>query len=134
MVNGVDAKRKKIVARETKKFIRYAMNCLGLKERPKIALVFSSGWAKKNSTFGQYDPTHKRIKIYARNRNVADILRTLAHELAHFMQDVEGRLKYGAGDDGSSCENEANSIAGVLLRKYGRKRNFIFESMLIKNH
>ena len=65
------------------------------------------------------------------NRNLADALRTLAHELVHYKQKQEGRLELNnadkSGADGSSIENEANAVAGVILRKYGKLNPDIYQ-------
>ena len=55
------------------------------------------------------------IKVLAKDRMLRDILRTLAHEWIHEYQlDVMGR-KMGP-DIGGINEDEANSIAGKLLK------------------
>lgn len=56
---------------------------------------------------------------------MADILRTLAHELVHHMQNLDDRLQDNSGDDGSPEENEANALAAVIMRQYGRKLTHI---------
>jgi hypothetical protein len=50
------------------------------------------------------------------------VCRSIAHELVHHKQMLEGRLKNTAldGQDGSPIENEANSTAGIIIRKYGK--------------
>ena len=62
-------------------------------------------------------------------RHLADCLRTLAHELVHHKQDVDGRFDgvEMAGETGSTFENEANSEAGIMLRNYGRANPCIYE-------
>jgi hypothetical protein len=40
---------------------------------------------------------------------------------------LEGRLTPSSGEDGSSEENEANSFAGVMMRKFGREYPQIYE-------
>jgi hypothetical protein len=61
---------------------------------------------------------------------MADILRTLAHELVHHMQNGKGELNSDSGEDGSPTENEANATAGLIMRKFGRENPEIFESKL----
>jgi Zn-dependent peptidase ImmA (M78 family) len=58
---------------------------------------------------------------------MADILRTLAHELVHHKQNLDGRINYESGETGSDIENEANAKAGVLLRDFGKKNNEIYQ-------
>jgi hypothetical protein len=59
---------------------------------------------------------------------MADILRTLAHELVHRKQEEDGRLDIKSGETGSPIEDEANATAGVLLRNFGKINNSIYES------
>jgi hypothetical protein len=66
-------------------------------------------------------PSEKKIIAVVNNRNMADILRTVAHEMVHHMQNLDGRLNPKSGEDGSPDENEANSLAGVIMREFGRK-------------
>lgn len=70
------------------------------------------------NSFGGYDSESKLIHLAIANRHPLDILRTLAHELVHHSQDLHGRLYDGAGETGSEIENEANAVAGVVMRKF----------------
>ena len=75
----------------------------------------------------QQNTTSKKIWIYVKNRNMADILRTLAHELVHYKQLLDGALNSESGKTGSDEENEANAQAGVLLRDFGKVNPVIYE-------
>jgi hypothetical protein len=44
---------------------------------------------------GGYDPDNKKILVYVSGRHIKDILRSLAHELQHFVQDCLGKLSGG---------------------------------------
>lgn len=112
-----------------KKFITFASNKIGLTKKtlPKITISYDNAEAKKNKSFGGYMPYQETIRIVAANRNLADVLRTLGHELVHHKQKVDNRLKEDSGETGSDEENEANSMAGVLLREFGRANPIIFE-------
>ena len=68
------------------------------------------------------------LAVYCKNRNMADILRTIAHELVHHKQNELGMIKPGSGDTGSDIENQANSLAGIILREYGKMNRLIYES------
>jgi hypothetical protein len=48
-------------------------------------------------------------------------MRTLAHELVHYKQDIEDRLDDNSGATGSPEENEANAQAGVVMRDYSEQ-------------
>jgi hypothetical protein len=67
-----------------------------------------------------------------RNRNMADVLRTLAHELVHHKQNELGKLDPNSGKTGSDIENEANIKAGIIMRDFGRGREEIYESKSLK--
>ena len=51
--------------------------------------------------------------------------------MVHFKQKQNGKLNINnaikSGADGSEIENEANAIAGVILRKYGKLNPDIYE-------
>jgi hypothetical protein len=114
-------------------FLKFAIKELGLKQLPsKITLSKNTKKARERHTFGTFSPENKSIWLYTNNRNTADILRTLAHELVHRKQEEEGRLKPDSGETGSEIENEANAKAGVLLRKFGEKNPMIYEQLMIK--
>ena len=111
-----------------KEFIKFAAKELGLNRLPEsLTLSSDNAEAKKRKSFGTFDPNDNKIWLYIKNRNMADILRTLAHELVHRKQDEEGRIDYNSGDTGSEIENEANAQAGVLLRKFGKIHDNIYE-------
>jgi hypothetical protein len=108
-----------------KKFVEYACNELNIDE-PKINIINSPTYSQEYKSFGGYIPSEQEIKVVVHNRNMADILRTLAHELVHHMQNLNGDELNG--EDGSDTENQANAMAGVLMREFGRKNPEIFES------
>jgi Zn-dependent peptidase ImmA (M78 family) len=68
---------------------------------------------------------NNKVKIYAKDRAIVDIMRSIAHELTHLKQDVEGRLNDKNHDKdnsaGSPIENEANATAGTIMRKFGEE-------------
>ncbi len=71
-------------------------------------------------TYAFYNPWENLIKIYVKDRGLADILRSIAHELIHHKQNQENRLNQGnIPDIGGEIEDEANSIAGQLVKEYG---------------
>ena len=45
---------------------------------------------------------------------LGDVLRSLAHEIRHFKQKLDGVLTDESGNDGSVHENEANSFSGKM--------------------
>ena len=65
------------------------------------------------------------------NRNLADALRTIAHELTHFKQSLDKRITDNpedkSGETGSEIENEANARAGIIMREFGKSHPEIYE-------
>lgn len=112
-------------------FLTYACDTLGIDTPPKVFLNNSVDFGPKNKTFGHFNVADDKIVVAASNRNLADILRTIAHELTHYKQKLDGRLDLDnsveSGADGSEIENEANSKAGVIMREFGRRYPIIFE-------
>mgnify|MGYP000893268835 FL=1 len=92
-----------------------------------LSLSYDTNKAKEMRSFGYFDPNSNKIWIYCGNRNMGDILRTLAHELVHRKQDEDGRINYESGKTGSEIENEANAKAGVLLRDFGKQHEEIYQ-------
>jgi len=110
-------------------FVKYAVKELNINTLPKVVVLSKDQQkAQEKSSFGSFDPNNNEIWIYIGNRNMADILRTLAHELVHHKQREDNRLEPGSGETGSEIENEANATAGVLLRDYGKNNKNIYES------
>ena len=107
-----------------KRFVEYACGELNINE-PQIHVINSPTYSQEHKSFGGYIPSEEKILVVVHNRNMADILRTLAHELVHHMQNLKGDELNG--EDGSEIENEANAQAGVIMRKFGRENPEIFE-------
>jgi cytidyltransferase-like protein len=109
-------------------FVKFAIKNLGIQNPPRnLTLSYDTAKAKQMRSFGYFDPNSNKIWIYCGNRNMGDILRTLAHELVHRKQDEDGRINYESGKTGSEIENEANAKAGVLLRDFGKQHEEIYQ-------
>lgn len=111
-------------------FIQYCKNRLDIDTLPIIQFTNDRDWAVDKRSFGQYDPGAKSLEVYTGNRNLADVLRTLVHELVHHKQNELGQLKINSGNTGSGIENQANAFAGILMREYGSINDLIYESLL----
>ena len=103
-------------------FLPFVKKELRIKELPKIKFVDDKKIAKRMSAFGQIKGND--IVISITDRHPIDILRTLAHELTHYRQHSRG--VYGSGEAGSPTENEANRLAGTIVRKFGEKHSNLF--------
>lgn len=109
-------------------FVKFAGEFLELgTDVPEITISYDENEAPSMKSFGQFTPSIPDIRVVAVNRNLADVLRTLAHELVHYRQNKDGKLDVNSNDTGSEAENEANSLAGVIMREYGAQNPIIFE-------
>ena len=129
-LNLAENVQKKSKAQIVGEFIKFAKDRLELKSFPdKIKLITDENFPKQVKSFGGYDPQSDEIFVYAgNNRNIVDVVRTLAHELVHLKQRQDGRIGGPEeGATGSDIENEANAAAGILLRDFGRKNEHIYE-------
>jgi hypothetical protein len=113
-----------------KKFIDFAKAELKLKSLPEITLYTNSNHSTKYSSFGGYG--NHSIMITISNRHPVDVMRTLAHELVHYKQDLDNKLNQDSGRDGSPEENEANAMAAVIMRKWGKRHPNLFSTRAIE--
>jgi len=109
-------------------FVKYATERLKLKETPKVTLINSEQYGTTKSSLGGYDPVSKQIYVQSKGRLSADIIRTIAHEMVHRKQDELGLIRSieEDGSTGSPIENQANAVAGILLRNYGKRNKKIY--------
>ena len=71
---------------------------------------------------GYYDPATNKLWIYTGNRNLIDIMRTVAHELAHHKQGQDG-IKADLAD----IESQADMAAGMIVKIYVRQHPEIIQ-------
>lgn len=88
---------------------------LGIDELPSIELI-DEPTVGGGTSFGEF--SNDEIKVVISERHPMDVMRTLAHELVHWKQKIEG-LELD-GSDGSKIENQANAVAGVIMRKFAK--------------
>ena len=70
-----------------KDFLGFCRAELNIQTLPKISLLNDKSFVEQFRSFGEYNPETKTIKVVALNRNLADICRSLAHELCHHRQN-----------------------------------------------
>ena len=122
-------------ARATKiinSFIKFAARELELEELPAINLQPDNSYSVEYRSFGGYSPDNKSINLTIQNRHIQDVCRTLAHELVHYKQDLNGELNIDSGKDGSPQENEANARAAVVMRKWGKLHPNLFKQSAVE--
>jgi hypothetical protein len=101
-------------------FLPIALKVLELKQLPKIKLKKELGTTNV-PTFGRFTNEEKVVYCVITNRHPNDILRTLAHEMAHYAQGERGELDADSWHTGSPAENDANAQAGVVMREFNKK-------------
>ncbi len=99
------------------KFIQFVKRELGFNKPFKVHLVMERDDSLK--TYAFYNPENYDIKVYVKNRGLADVLRSIAHEFVHHKQNEDGRLNQPVQDVGGDIEDEANARAGSLVKKFG---------------
>jgi hypothetical protein len=112
---------------EVEKFKDWACEKLHIKNPPKIILSMDTEEAQTNHHTGGHIIGDDKIWVYAKNRNLVDILRTVFHELVHVRQ---GELDMVSNDDsypGSAIESMADMLAGKYIKIYGKENNKIFQ-------
>lgn len=109
-------------------FVAFASKELKLSELPKIKIIQPT---EDMTGLGRYTPNTKEIRVVVKGRLLADILRTIAHEMVHQLQHETGMELDGT--TGSGIENSANAMAGILLRNYGEinKKIFLSENIIV---
>lgn len=101
-------------------FVDFTCDHLGIDEQPTIHYKDDKG--EGQPSFAAYAPGTKQVHISTKNRHPMDIFRSVAHELVHHKQNLDGRLGKNIakeGATGSDIENEANSEAGKVMRYFG---------------
>jgi hypothetical protein len=108
------------------KFVEYVGEQLKLTNIPQVKIVDKIGGSY--SSLGSYTPADNQICVVVKGRLLADILRTIAHELIHAKQMQMGLIKDPTidGKTGSRIENSANALAGIVMRNYGQLNQEIF--------
>ncbi len=99
------------------KFIKFVNDELTLNKAFKVKLVTQRDTDLK--TYAYYNPQNGDVKVYCKDRGLADVLRSIAHELIHHHQNQSGKLEQPTQDVGGEIEDEANSVAGQLVKKFG---------------
>ena len=101
---------------------------LGFQKPPVI--VFDSDPSNESNVLGKtayYDPQSLEVHVYTDGRHPKDMLRSIAHELIHHQQNLEGRLDVGGyngpgyyleNDEMKKIEQEAMLKGNAILREY----------------
>ena len=99
-------------------FIEYAIDELEIEESPVIKIERE---ATGNYTTGSYNKKTGEIKIKGTKRQLADVLRSIAHEMVHHRQNELGLIVGKIPAVGGKIEDDANMYAGQLVKSYGQQ-------------
>jgi hypothetical protein len=109
------------IKQSIKHFLPIAMKTLKISKLPAIKFKLKIETTDNQTSFGSYLPEKNLILVGIHNRHPVDVLRTLAHELVHYKQHLNGEIDNQSGITGSDEENDANALAGIIMRNYNKK-------------
>lgn len=112
---------------EVEKFVDWSSKILHLQSVPKIILSQDTDEAQDGHHTGSHMAGSNEIWVYAKNRNLVDILRTVFHELVHVRQSELDMIKKDSSYPGSPIEAMADMLAGKYIKIYGEKNRYIFQ-------
>ena len=84
------------------------------------------------TTTALYEIGNNSCKVYCKNRQLSDCLRSIAHEMTHMMQDQFGLIKGKIRDAGGFHEDQANAKSGEILKLFAKskpERRMIYEAL-----
>ena len=94
-------------------FVEFVSEKLRLDHLPKVKVSNDPKFARNHKTFGIYFPELNGFTVEVYERNIVDVLRTIAHEMTHHRQNEVGSTKSRA-----DLEIEATTAAGMLVKLY----------------
>ena len=98
-----------------KDFIRWVYDREHIKGEPPRIIFSDQKESEDMHHTGWYNHHEHTMYVYTGNRNLIDIMRTVAHELTHVKQGTKGRI-HGHSPPGSKLEREADAEAGYLMK------------------
>lgn len=113
--------------KEVAHFVKWASQKLYIQNPPKIQLSMDTEEAQQGHHTGRHVEGSDTLWVYAKNRNLVDILRTVFHELVHWRQTELGMIEHGDSYPGSAIEAMADMLAGKYIKIYGKQHRNIFQ-------
>jgi len=118
---------KKEIVNYFRELLKICKQELKLDKLPPIKLLTNGDHHRMHKSFGSFNTETNEIQVEINGRHIIDSMRTLAHELVHYKQLLDDRINPDSGDTGSKIENEANAIAGIIMRQFDKKFPKAFE-------
>ncbi len=112
--------------KEIEAFLSYLVENSSTENIPEIKFI-DNDIDNASTIFGKtafYDPNDNSITLYTEGRHPSDLLKSLAHEYLHHIQNQEGRLQnittdnIEEDDNLKELEREAYEYSGLMFRKY----------------
>jgi hypothetical protein len=102
-------------------FVKFAASFLKFDGPYNIRLVHAA--PDEPITTGCYAPAEKKISTIVEGRHFLDYCRTIAHEMVHQRQHETGEFEEAGEipEIGGKIEDDANSIAGQIMKSYIKK-------------
>ena len=108
-------------------FVAWCVDKLNIEQAlPRIRFQDAKEGPDQHRT-GYYDDAEDVMWIYTGNRNMIDIMRTVAHELTHRKQHEDDQVHGDQAYPGSPIEQQADAVAGYLMKLYGKEHPEIIE-------
>jgi len=107
-------------------FVTFIKKELSIKEDIDVILQNDKNGIKTTAVYNYGGGEKSTIKVYCRDRQLIDVLRSIAHEMTHHMQYETGKLDEKPADVGGPIEDEANAKAGELVKKFAQMGNDIY--------
>jgi hypothetical protein len=124
---SIDGSKKKLL----EDFVSFVNEKLGIQQEPDVIFQSTREGIK---TTAVYNPVNGDIKIFGGGRALVDVMRSYAHEAVHHRQNEEGKIEavirknggiadIGGTTEGDDIEDEANAIAGQMIKLYAKERS-----------
>ena len=113
----MNAEQRNLVAQ----FCKFCANSLPI-VGPYQIYVIDNRAAHDIETTAAYHIGKNKVKVYGKNRALVDIMRSIAHEMTHMMQDEQGMITGPVQDAGGFHEDQANSKAGELIKLFAKSK------------
>jgi len=119
-----DREKKKTLSQ----YLPYCVRSLGLeKDYTGYLIDDREKYDIQSTAYSNY--AKREFYIYCKDRAFADVLRSIAHELAHFSQGENNEIEGERLHFSSEYEDEANAFAGQMLNAFSEVMGYekIFE-------
>lgn len=106
-------------------FVEFVGEKLRIDQLPHIEVSNDPSFAPDHKTFGIYYPEKASFTVEVYNRNLVDVLRTIAHEMTHHRQ-----MEVNSSKTRTELEIEAHVAAGMLVKLFCESRPELYSQDL----